>query len=105
MCLGYVLEIVLRELVKRSGGLPQNFIVTVPKVVIIEQVEFIVAELGRLERSLGTIYPIGVLILRRSWNNVGELRQREIDDCQPHGFSVWRRCQHANGISAACPKR
>ena len=47
------LEIVLTELVKRAGTLPEHFVVTVPKVVIIEQVEFIVAELGRLERALG----------------------------------------------------
>ncbi|MDB4891212.1 MAG: hypothetical protein JWL61_3067 [Gemmatimonadetes bacterium] len=46
------LEIVLTELVKRAGKLPENFVVTVPKVVIIEQLEFIVAELARLERSL-----------------------------------------------------
>ncbi|MEO8336042.1 MAG: phosphoenolpyruvate kinase [bacterium] len=46
------LEIVLTELVKRAGKLPENFVVTVPKVVIIEQVEFIVAELARLERDL-----------------------------------------------------
>ncbi len=47
------LDIVLTELVKRAGGLPENFVVTVPKVVILEQVEFIVAELGRLEKTLG----------------------------------------------------
>jgi citrate lyase beta subunit len=47
------LEIVLTELVQRAGGLPENFVVTVPKVVIIEQVEFIVTELARLERKLG----------------------------------------------------
>jgi hypothetical protein len=47
------LEIVLTELVQRAGKLPENFVVTVPKVVIIEQVEFIVAELARLERTLG----------------------------------------------------
>lgn len=46
------LEIVLTELVKRAGALPAHFVVTVPKVVIIEQVEFIVAELARLEREL-----------------------------------------------------
>jgi hypothetical protein len=46
------LEIVLTELVKRAGKLPENFVVTVPKVVIIEQVEFIVAELARLEKTL-----------------------------------------------------
>ena len=47
------LEIVLTELVKRAGALPDNFVVTVPKIVILEQVEFIVAELARLERTLG----------------------------------------------------
>jgi len=47
------LEIVLTELVKRAGKLPENFVVTVPKVVILEQVEFIVAELARLETTLG----------------------------------------------------
>ena len=47
------LGIVLTELVKRAGTLPENFVVTVPKIVILEQVEFIVAELARLERALG----------------------------------------------------
>ena len=47
------LEIVLTELVQRAGALPENFVVTVPKVVILEQVEFIVAELARLEGALG----------------------------------------------------
>ena len=47
------LEIVITDLVKRAGKLPDNFVVTVPKVVIIEQVEFIVAELTRLEQTLG----------------------------------------------------
>ncbi len=47
------LEIVLTELVQRAGGLPENFVVTVPKVVILEQVAFIVRELVRLERTLG----------------------------------------------------
>jgi hypothetical protein len=49
------LEIVLREVVKRGGGVPENFIITVPKVVVIEQVQFIVAQLGRLERLLGLV--------------------------------------------------
>ncbi|MEP6991856.1 MAG: phosphoenolpyruvate kinase [bacterium] len=53
------LELVLTELVRRAGGLPEHFVVTVPKIVIIEQVEFIVAELARLERTLGL--PDGVL--------------------------------------------
>ena len=47
------LELVLTEVVQRAGGLPENFVVTVPKVVILEQVEFIVRELVRLERKLG----------------------------------------------------
>ena len=47
------LELVLTTLVGRAGSLPDNFVVTVPKVVIIEQVAYIVAELARLERTLG----------------------------------------------------
>ena len=47
------LEIVLAELVRRAGALPANFVITVPKIVILEQVEFIVAELERLEGVLG----------------------------------------------------
>ena len=47
------LSLVLTELVRRAGGLPDNFVVTVPKIVILEQVEFIVAELARLESDLG----------------------------------------------------
>ena len=48
------LETVLTELVARtSRKLPENFVITVPKVVIIEQVEFIVAELARLEHACG----------------------------------------------------
>ncbi len=47
------LEIVLTELVQRAGTLPPGFIITVPKVVILEQVHFIVSELERLERKLG----------------------------------------------------
>ena len=47
------LELVLTETMRRADRLPDNFVVTVPKVVILEQVEFIVAELGRLEKKLG----------------------------------------------------
>ncbi|MEO7457454.1 MAG: phosphoenolpyruvate kinase [Gemmatimonadaceae bacterium] len=47
------LEIVLTKLVEKAGGLPENFVVTVPKIVILEQVEYIVAELARIERKLG----------------------------------------------------
>ncbi len=46
------LEIVFTELVKRAGKLPENFIVTIPKIVILEQVEFFVSELERLEKKL-----------------------------------------------------
>ena len=47
------LELVLTELMQRAGRLPENFIITVPKIVILEQVEFIVGELARLEHKLG----------------------------------------------------
>ena len=47
------LELVLTELVKRAGAIPENFVVTVPKIVILEHVEFVVRELARLERALG----------------------------------------------------
>jgi hypothetical protein len=47
------LEIVLTELMERAGSLPENFVVTVPKIVILEQVQFIVAELARIEDKLG----------------------------------------------------
>ena len=47
------LEIVLRETIGRAGTLPENFVITVPKIVILEQVDFMVAELGRMERALG----------------------------------------------------
>ena len=46
------MELVLTELVQRAGSLPENFVVTVPKVVILEQVEFVVRELARLEQKL-----------------------------------------------------
>ncbi|CAN5458872.1 aldolase/citrate lyase family protein [soil metagenome] len=47
------MELVLTELVQRAGALPENFVVTVPKIVILEQVEFVVRELARLEQKLG----------------------------------------------------
>ena len=47
------MELVLTELVQRAGSLPENFVVTVPKIVILEQVEFVVRELARLEQKLG----------------------------------------------------
>jgi citrate lyase beta subunit len=47
------LEIVLSTVLERAGTLPQNFIVTIPKVTILEQVEHTVTTLARLERQLG----------------------------------------------------
>ncbi|MEX1186089.1 MAG: hypothetical protein WEA80_05835 [Gemmatimonadaceae bacterium] len=42
-----------------SGGVPDRWIVTIPKITIIEQVEFTVSVLQQLERKLGL--PAGVL--------------------------------------------
>ncbi|MGQ0702482.1 MAG: DUF6986 family protein [Gemmatimonadales bacterium] len=36
-----------------AGGLPEHWVITLPKVTVIEQVEYFTAELGRLERALG----------------------------------------------------
>lgn len=36
-----------------AGGLPEHWVVTLPKVTLVEQVEFFTAELERLERALG----------------------------------------------------
>ena len=46
------LDLVLTALVD-SGGLPPGWMITLPKVTIAEQVEYFVAVLQRLERSLG----------------------------------------------------
>jgi hypothetical protein len=46
------LDIVLTRLVE-SGGIPENWVVTVPKVTIIEQIHYTVAILHQLERRLG----------------------------------------------------
>ena len=46
------LELVVTKLVE-SGGLPKRWIVTIPKVTIIEQVEYTVAVLRQLEQKLG----------------------------------------------------
>jgi citrate lyase beta subunit len=46
------LDLVMTGLVE-SGGIPDGWIVTVPKITIIEQVEFIVNVLDELERRLG----------------------------------------------------
>jgi citrate lyase beta subunit len=47
------LDIVLTTLVARAGALPDNFVVTIPKVTTTEQVDYTVAVLGQLERALG----------------------------------------------------
>jgi citrate lyase beta subunit len=46
------LDLVMTALVD-AGGVPDGWILTVPKITIIEQVEYIVAVLTRLERDLG----------------------------------------------------
>jgi len=46
------LDLVVTKLVE-SGGLPERWIVTIPKVTIIEQVEYTVAALRKLEQKLG----------------------------------------------------
>lgn len=46
------LDLVLTGLVK-AGSLPERWVVTIPKITVIEQVEFTVAVLVQLERKLG----------------------------------------------------
>ena len=46
------LDLVVTKLVE-NGGLPERWIVTIPKVTIIEQVEYTVAVLKQLEHKLG----------------------------------------------------
>jgi citrate lyase beta subunit len=47
------LDIVLTTVVSKMGALPDNFVVTIPKVTIAEQVTYTVAVLRQLERTLG----------------------------------------------------
>jgi citrate lyase beta subunit len=47
------LDIVLTTLVRTAGALPPNFVVTIPKVTMMEQVDYTVAVLRQLERTLG----------------------------------------------------
>ena len=48
------LDLLLTALVRKTGGrLPENWVVTLPKVTVPEQVAFFVGVLERLERSLG----------------------------------------------------
>ena len=46
------LDIVLTTLIKRAKKLPENFIITVPKITILEQVDYAVGVLERLEKKL-----------------------------------------------------
>jgi citrate lyase beta subunit len=46
------LRLVLTGLVE-AGGLPERWVVTIPKITVVEQVEYTVAVLGQLERKLG----------------------------------------------------
>ena len=47
------LDLVLTTLVHTTGALPDNFVVTIPKVTMAEQVDYTVAVLRQLERTLG----------------------------------------------------
>ena len=47
------LDVVLTTLVQQVGALPDNFVVTIPKVTMAEQVDYTVAVLRQLERTLG----------------------------------------------------
>ena len=47
------LELLLTTLMERAAALPPNFMITIPKVTILEQVEYVVRLLGRLEHQLG----------------------------------------------------
>jgi citrate lyase beta subunit len=47
------LDVVLTTLVASTGALPDNFVVTIPKVTLAEQVDYTVAVLRQLERTLG----------------------------------------------------
>jgi citrate lyase beta subunit len=47
------LDVVLTTLVNTAGALPEHFVVTIPKVTMAEQVEYVVSVLRQLERTLG----------------------------------------------------
>jgi hypothetical protein len=47
------LELVLTTIAERAGSLPAGFIVTIPKITIIQQVEHLVDQLAELEHRLG----------------------------------------------------
>jgi citrate lyase beta subunit len=47
------LDLVLTALIEEGAGLPKGWVVTIPKITILEQVEFTVTVLRKLERKLG----------------------------------------------------
>ena len=47
------LDVVLTTVVKAAGALPDNFVVTLPKITSAAQVEYAVSVMERLERTLG----------------------------------------------------
>jgi citrate lyase beta subunit len=47
------LDLVLTALIKEGGRLPKGWVVTIPKITILEQVEYTVTALRALERKLG----------------------------------------------------
>ena len=47
------LDLVLTTLLERGGALPDGFVVTLPKITVLEQVHFAVRVFARLERALG----------------------------------------------------
>ena len=47
------LDIFIATLIKESGGLPENFVVTLPKIVTAEQVDTLVQIFEQLEQKLG----------------------------------------------------
>ncbi|MEO6445687.1 MAG: phosphoenolpyruvate kinase, partial [Gemmatimonadaceae bacterium] len=49
------LDIVLTTLMRRDGAIPPNFVVTVPKITVLAQVDYAVAMLGKLEEKLGLL--------------------------------------------------
>ena len=51
------LDIVLSTLLEQARALPEHFVVTLPKITLLEQVEFAVVVLERLERALGLATP------------------------------------------------
>ena len=47
------LDLVLTTLWKSAGNLPDNFVITVPKITVLEQVDFAAGILQQLEKALG----------------------------------------------------